>query len=345
MRRLVCDEKLLQHLEVIHTAAADAAATVSRIQTFARQTSSREPELLDAGALVRDAVEITRSHWLGNAGQAKHDVVLDLEDGLYVMGIASELREVLVNLIVNAVDAMPDGGRLTISGARVLDRLRLCFADTGSGMTDAVRERIFEPFYTTKGPGGTGLGLFVSYGIIAQHQGTIYVASEPGRGTTFTIDLPAAGPVAGNRAQPPAGTPGSPLSVLIVDDEPVVRETLADMLEALQHRAVVAESGPKALAALASQRFDLVITDLTMPEMTGQELVQAVRRAHPHVRIIVMTGYGQESATVQTELADGVLDKPFSFAQVEDMIARVTADAATDKALDGTGERLKKSRL
>src|SRR4029079_14967620 len=158
-----------------------------RIQTFARKSLGAEQELLDVGSLLRDAIEITRTRWENEAraGGQNIDVTLSAGDESFALGNASELREVFVNLIVNAVDAMPEGGSLKICCVRSGDRLPLRFADTGTGMKDDVREKIFEPFYTTKGVHGTGLGLAVSYGIIERHNGLITVESELGKGTTF----------------------------------------------------------------------------------------------------------------------------------------------------------------
>src|SRR5258706_12326089 len=257
--RGVKDDDLIRSLGIIITAADDAAATVRRIQTFARKSVAAELELLDVGGLLRDAIEITRTRWQNEARAegSNLDVTLNADDGLLTLGNASELREVFVNLIVNAVDAMPQGGKLTICVARDSERLRLSFADTGTGMKEEVRERVFEPFYTTKGVHGTGLGLAVSYGIIERHQGLISVESKPGKGTTFPIDLPHAQHtgLALEVNKPDAHT--ASLSVLVVDDEEFVRETLAEMLEDLDHRVVTVEGGREALAKASTADVDL----------------------------------------------------------------------------------------
>ncbi|MCA1849895.1 MAG: PAS domain S-box protein, partial [Acidobacteria bacterium] len=249
MRRQVSDQTLAHNLDVIQTAAKDAAATVRRIQTFARQSPAKEFELLDASGLLRDAIEITRTRWENEARLRglRYDVELHAVCPYYVLGSASELREVFVNLIVNAVDAMPKGGRLTISCERAGERLVLRFKDSGTGMAEDVRERIFEPFYTTKGAQGTGLGLAVSYGIIERHGGQFNVESEEGRGTTFEISLPATDLTTGSEKQPLAPRDAPSMSVLVVDDEEFVRETLADMLKLLGHRVGVVDGGREAL--------------------------------------------------------------------------------------------------
>lgn len=326
--RRVEDEELIRSLGVIVTAAEDAASTVRRIQTFARKSSVIETDLLDIGSLLRDAVEITRTRWQNEARAAGRsvDVVLNAGQGFFTRGNASELREVFVNLIVNAVDAMPNGGTLTICCKRDGDRLKLRFADTGTGMEEEVRERIFEPFYTTKGVHGTGLGLSVSYGIIERHFGTISVSSKPGEGTSFHIDLPIdekSAPVA--VSQNTNVESSASLSVLVIDDEEVVRETLAEMLADLDHKVVTADCGRDALEKVTSDDFDLVFTDLAMPEMDGWETAREIRKHKPELPVVLVTGYG---ATAQppggeVDLVAGIIGKPFDFDQVTGTIARV----------------------
>ncbi|MBC7931138.1 MAG: PAS domain-containing protein, partial [Rubrivivax sp.] len=328
LRRSTRDGEFGRGLDIILTAAEDAAATVRRIRSFAHQSPGEELANVDARALLRDAIEITRTRWENDARALGlyYDVTLDEGCALHTLGNASELREVFVNLIVNAIDAMPAGGRLSIGCALRGERLQLCFIDTGAGMGEEVRARIFEPFFTTKGAQGTGLGLFVSYGIIERHEGRISVASERGRGTTFTIELPYVEP----ETPTPAAvlseevTNAAALSVLVVDDEEAVRGTLADMIEALGHRVETAESGRAALAKLGEGRFDLVFTDLSMPEMDGWEVAREVRRRWPSVRVAVVTGYGKDAARGETDMpADIVIGKPFDFAQVEEVLTQL----------------------
>ncbi len=321
------DDALLRNLGIIQTAAEDAAATVRRIQTFARKSPAKEFELLEVRGLLYDAVEITRTRWENEARLRglDYDVTLDAEAGLHTYGSASELREVFVNLIVNAVDAMPQGGRLAISCAREGNRLSLSFADNGTGMPEDVREKIFEPFFSTKGAHGTGLGLSVSYSIIERHEGVIKVESEVDRGTTFTIDIPAAelGISAVSAHSDLLEAP--PLSILVVDDEPAVRETLADMLAALKHNVHKADGGRQAIRKLSSSEFDLVFTDLAMPEMDGWETAREIRLRAPDTKIVLVTGYGTHTAPPQGEdgLVDGIIGKPFDFNQVGQVIAQV----------------------
>jgi PAS domain S-box-containing protein len=329
LRRSADDERLGRGLDIILTAAEDAAATVRRIRSFAHQLPGEGHAEVCVVDLLRDAVEITRTRWENDARARglSYEVAVDGDASLHTRGNASELREVFVNLVVNAIDAMPAGGRLDVSCRRRGERLRLLFADTGTGMAEEVRARIFEPFFTTKGVHGTGLGLFVSYGIVERHGGNISAVSAPGSGTTFTIDLPHAEPAPRRPEPAPApresGGAARTLSVLVVDDEEHVRETLAEMVEVLGHRVRRADGGRAALAALAEGEFDLVFTDLSMPGMDGWEVAREVRRRSPRTRIAVVTGYGKDAARTQGDApADTVIGKPFDFAQVEEVLTQ-----------------------
>jgi PAS domain S-box-containing protein len=320
LRRQVNDPALVRNLDIIQTAAEDAAATVRRIQTFARKSAVKEFELVDVGGLLNDAVEITRTRWQNEARVRglEYEVKLNTEAGHRTYGSASELREVFVNMIVNSVDAMPKGGRLLITCRRVDDRLQLHFSDNGMGMSEDVQQKIFEPFFSTKGAHGTGLGLSVSYSIIERHAGLISVISEPGRGTNFIIDLPAV--VAEESAAPVtqtiSETPG--LRILVVDDEQPVRETLAEMLVAVNHKVELAGSGQEAVQKMRVGSYDLVFTDLAMPEMDGWETARMIRKDWPTINIVLVTGYGPTTPppTGEENLVDAIIGKPFDFAQV-----------------------------
>ncbi|MFN2509837.1 MAG: PAS domain S-box protein [Pyrinomonadaceae bacterium] len=328
LRRQTKDDALVRNLDIIQTAAEDAAATVRRIQTFARKAPAKEFERLDVRSLLVDAVEITRTRWENEARQRGLDYQVEIEAGVghITSGSASELREVFVNLIVNAVDAMPGGGKISISCAREREKLHLRFTDTGTGMTEDVQQKIFEPFFTTKGAQGTGLGLSVSYSIIERHEGSIRVDSKQGCGTVFTIFLPACEIETTAIEELPMPFVAAPLTIMVIDDEDSVRETLADMLGALNHKVAVAIGGQEALRMLATADFDLVFTDLAMPEMDGWETAREIRTRWPEMNIILVTGYGPGTLPPAGEdhLVNAIIGKPFDFGQVIAAIAEVT---------------------
>ncbi len=330
LRRQVDDPALVRNLDIIQTAAEDAAATVRRIQTFARKSAVKEFELVDVASLLNDAVEITRTRWQNEARirGLEYEVKLETESEQFTYGSASELREVFVNLIVNAVDAMPRGGKLLVTCRRKDGRLQLHFVDNGMGMPEDVRQKIFEPFFSTKGAHGTGLGLSVSYSIIERHSGAISVVSEPGSGANFTIDLPAVVAEVAADDSPAPLTEAPKLRILVVDDEKPVRETLAEMLLAVRHRVELAGSGQEAVEKMRSGDFDFVFTDLAMPEMDGWETARLIRKSWPGVRIVLVTGYGPATTPPPGEenLVDAIIGKPFDFAQVGSTINTLTRD-------------------
>jgi len=222
---------------------------------------------------------------------------------------------------------MPKGGNISIKCRRNENTVQLQFKDDGVGIPEDVREKIFEPFFSTKGVHGTGLGLSVSHSIIERHEGLISVTSEPATGTVFTITLPlrtreltATDELFPNDDQPP-------LDILVVDDERPVRETLAEMLIAANHRVELADGGQQALHKLRNKTFDFVFTDLAMPEMDGWETARAIRRQWPDVKIVLVTGYGSTANPPDGEedLVEGIIGKPFNFRQVMSTIAALKA--------------------
>ncbi|HEU5459172.1 MAG TPA: PAS domain S-box protein [Pyrinomonadaceae bacterium] len=337
LRRQVNDPALVRNLDIIQTAAEDAAATVRRIQTFARKSAVKEFDLVDVAGLLNDAVEITRTRWQNEARVRglEYEVKLNTEPGHHTYGSASELREVFVNIIVNAVDAMPKGGKLLITCRRVDDRLQLHFSDNGMGMPEDVQQKIFEPFFSTKGAHGTGLGLSVSYSIIERHAGSISVVSEPGKGTNFTIDLPAVVAETSSDDMPGVMSDAPSLRILVVDDEDPVRETLAEMLVAVNHEVELAGSGQEAVQKMRTRGFDFVFTDLAMPEMDGWETARMIRKNWPNVRIVLVTGYGPTTAPPagEEDLVDAIIGKPFDFAQVGSTLNELTKNRDFQKVV------------
>jgi len=245
-------------------------------------------------------------------------------DGLpLVLADTGLITQIILNLALNARDAMPTGGTLSFRTlAEETDRkpfARICVSDTGCGMDEATQSRIFEPFFTTKDFGkGTGLGLATVYGIVRNLGGTIRVQSAPGRGTTFTIDLPEAPATSAPREESPASSipPATQASILLVDDDPTVREMCAAALRQYGFEVSTADS-PRAaveLALSAPGKFDLLVTDAMMPGMSGPEVVAAIRMTHPEIRVLVISGYAREDIP-HTELlrpTDAFLQKPFT---------------------------------
>jgi signal transduction histidine kinase len=332
IQRQVTDPALGRWLGVIEQAALDGAQTVRQIQEFTRVRRDQPTETVDVNQVVRDAVEMTRPRWHGEPRSRGVDVRLTLVAAPVppVDGHPAELREVLTNLILNAVDALPAGGTITIDTRPAGEHVEIRVTDSGLGMSDTVRRRIFEPFFSTKGPKGTGLGLAMVYGIVSRHGGEVRVESEEGAGSTFTVRLPVGQAAAARPAPAPALVPGTAgLRVLVIDDEPYVRDILGDMLRHDSHRVVVAEHGTAGLERFQAEPFDLVLTDLAMPGMSGWQVAQAVKALRPEVPVVLVTGWGVEVPSEQLRQSgvDRVMSKPFRYADVQEVVASIRGQA------------------
>ena len=325
--------RIAEALRLIEQAAEDGAHMVRRIQEFARPRLDAESSIVDVAEVVRDVLELTRPRWWEGAlaAGAAISVSAELDDGLYVLGSASELREVLTNLVLNAVDAMPDGGDLTIAGRQEGKRVRLDVTDTGVGMSRGVSRRVFEPFFTTKAAGGTGLGLAISHGIIRERGGQMSVRSEVEQGTTFSIDLPYAAPDAVRQPIPVEATHQPSLygaRILVVDDEPALGQLLRRVLESHAYQVTTCTSPAQALVAFETASFDLVVTDFLMNQTTGLELAEQIRARSPSTPVLLTTAWGSDLdlAALPSGIV-GVLPKPFRLTEVIEAVGAALSTA------------------
>ena len=329
---------LLECLARQEQAILDAAATVRKIRESTRQRDTEAFGPVALSGIIELLLAMSRPRWKDQAEAAGVQIVVQtvLADTPPVLGHAAELYEALTNLFFNALDAMPHGGTITITTRHVRsaesegqDWVEITVTDTGMGMSPAVQAHLFEPFFTTKGVRGTGLGLSMVHGIISRHAGEITVQSAEGQGTTMTLRLPAADAIA-EAISPPAAPPSTsrPLTLLVIDDEPLLAETLSDLLRILGHEVAVATSGEEGLARLAAERFDLVLTDLGMLEMSGWEVAQAVKARWPQLPVILVTGWGDalEGEPLESRGVDAVLAKPYTVAQLQDALAQCSVD-------------------
>ncbi len=331
-----------EYLATIQRAIEDVAETVARMREFYRQ---REPQLVlhrvNLNALVKQARELTRPRW--SDMPQERGLVVKLETRLAeelpdIMGAESEIRDALTNLIFNAVDAMPEGGTLTITTRTrmqpTIDESRQVYlevSDTGIGMDEETRRRCLEPFFTTKGERGTGLGLAMVFGMIQRHSAEIEIDSVPGQGSTVRMIFMAA--IAGSAAisaeLPMAQTRS--LRLLIADDDPLIIESLYSVLSKEGNRIVCADGGQQAIdvfaaAHAAGQRFDAVITDLGMPYVDGRKVAAAVKEVAADTPVILLTGWGQRliSDNEIPPFVDYVLSKPPKLRELRSLLGKLT---------------------
>jgi PAS domain S-box-containing protein len=307
----------------IAKAAETGAATAARVGRFIRQEPLQgvRDELVDLSTVCDEVVAMTRPLWAERARGGQIKLERQLASGAHVRGIAGELREALLNLVQNALDAMHTGGTLGIRTAVTDEQVELEVSDSGVGMTPEVRERAFEPFFTTKGQMGTGLGLAEVYGIVKRHRGQIEIESQQGVGTIMRIRLPRA-------AVPPAEPPKESARhlvqrrVLLVEDHVDSREFMTALLETDGHRVTAVGSVREALEKIESPEgaeFDVLVTDIGLPDASGWDLIPQVREKRPSLRIGVVTGW--EGHNAPQEGADFLLRKPIRTSEFLQQVA------------------------
>jgi CheY-like chemotaxis protein/anti-sigma regulatory factor (Ser/Thr protein kinase) len=257
------------------------------------------------------------------------DVESKLRDTATVEGDAAELREGLLNIIFNAMDAMPKGGKITVETKQTKEWVTILISDTGIGIPEEIRSKIFEPFFTTRMHKGTGLGLSVTYGIIQRHRGEITVESTVGVGSTFYIKLPVCEGVVIKKHAAEKTDAAKGVSILMVDDNPEVAGILGLTLRRLGHTVVEANSGEAAINTFEVGKFDLVITDLGMPDMSGHDVAKIVKEMKPGTPVLIISGWGGQLNLEEMPEVDGVIAKPFGKEVLSKKIAAVLSCEGT----------------
>jgi PAS domain S-box-containing protein len=337
----VKDDKVKRGLQIIEQAALDAAKTVKRIQESARNRVDVAFERLDVNQVVEDVLTMveTRVTELEQTKRITIKVAQELAKVGMISGDAAELREALLNILFNALDAMPMGGKLTVKIWQDEDSVQISITDTGVGIPDKIKNKISESFFTTKASKGSGLGLSVTYSIIARHGGMIKFDSVEGQGTTFYIRLPLAVEAAKKETQKGKAVSAKAANILVVDDEPEVLKALGLNLEYFGHWVRGFTSGAEAIKAFKDGNYDLVITDLGMPEVSGWDVTHAIKEIQPDMPVLLITGWSIELDEEQKKIVDGVIAKPFSRDSISSAIDQVLPTRKGVPGKRGNGSR------
>lgn len=330
-------------LEVIQRAIDDAARTIARMSEFYRR---RDAQLalspVEPNIVLQQVLDLTQARWRdmpqqrGCVIEVHKDFASDLPP---LLGAGSELRDALTNLVFNATDAMPDGGHMTLrtrseaaASASGRDIIHIEVADNGLGMDEETRKKCLEPFFTTKGERGTGLGLAMVYGVVQRHGGTLDIESAPGEGTLVRMSFTAAPQSSQSSAPLQQLAPSARLKLLIVDDDPIILRSMRDVLETDGHVVTAADGGAAGIAAFAAahdagRRFDAVITDLGMPRMDGGRVARNIKAVSPSTPVILLTGWGERLKADDDAPAhvDRVLSKPPKLAELRLALAEFCA--------------------
>lgn len=327
------DEQVRERARRLSEAAADIARIVERLRAFYRPRAPEESlEMVDLNEAVRRAIELTRPRWYDMPQREGVTIDVDMslaEDLPPIAAVGTEVREALINLIFNAVDAIlakgEPRGRIALRTRRQAEWAIVEVIDTGVGMDEATRRRAVEPFFTTKGEQGSGLGLAMVYGTMRRHDGGLELESAPGQGTTARLVFPIR--VAQRKAETQElEVPTAPMRILLIDDDPRVRQVLGTMLQGMGHRVTAADGGAQGLALFEEalrrgEPYDLVLTDLGMPGILGAEVVRRVKAISPSTPVIVLTGWGHEAKPPE---ADAALGKPVTWRDLKAILARLT---------------------
>ena len=334
-------EKVKKYLQMTNTAAQEAVNIVNRLREFYRHRKETEIyQPVDLNEMVREAIELTQPKWkdLGMASGATIHIQTNLQDTVTASGSPVDLREVVMNLILNSADAMPKGGTIAITTSAEDETVIVEVHDTGKGMTEEVRQRCLEPLFTTKGECATGLGLAIVYGILQRHRGSIQVESEVDKGTHVTVRLPAFTQAGSTTVT--AQTPLRPLRVLLVEDESQVRDIEAEYLRRDGHTVETAADGREGLEKFRRGRFDLVVADRAMPEMSGDKMTEAIKGCAPTTPVVMVTGFA-DMPLDQAEAAsrpDLIVRKPITQSTLRQAIAQTMAGSASSR-LESLTER------
>ena len=334
LERFPIDSKARTYLQEMVLAGCDNAKMVERLREFYRPRATREyRQAVDLNEVIEQAISRTAPKWQSEAdatGATIH-IKKDFGDIPLLCGAPDELREVFTNLIFNAVDAMPQGGRIFFRSREVVNRIRLEMSDTGIGMSEETLRNCMEPFFTTKGKRGSGLGLAMSYGIIRRHGGSIEINSKLNKGTTFTIYLPVPEEVI-ESTDVEVEAIVDPLRILVVDDHAAIREIVSAYLAEDRHTVETAADAREAMMKFRSHRFDLIITDRAMPEISGDELAASIKELEPNKPVIMLTGFADliNETGRRSENVDLIVSKPARLDDLRKAILKVMPKSKRD---------------
>ena len=326
-------------LQIEH-AARHGATSVERLQSFLSPEQAREQQRHRLARLIDESIEFTRGRWRDEAQsmQIRYEMVNRVDVRVNILGNAAEIKEALIKLILNALDAMPDGGNITFDATTSPSHVVLTISDEGVGMDEFTQRHAFDPFFSTKQDKSSGLGLYVVYSTMKRHGGKIDVESRPGHGTQIRLTFPRLSPfdtpppvtddqsAAESTDAPGIGTSSvDRLKILVIDDEPMVRDVHSKLLKRLGHDVDTADGGKEAMEHASTVSYDVIFTDLSMPQISGWETARRLRELCPNSVVVLLSGWGrhQSEEMLQTCGISHVLAKPVTTRQLKDLLSRI----------------------
>jgi PAS domain S-box-containing protein len=316
---------LRKSLEVIEDAALEGAHTVRRIQDFSRKrTDTKSLEPVNLNDVIESSLDLTKVRWKDEAQSKDIKIVIEKQFSQMpaIAGNTSELIELFTNLINNAIDAMPQGGDITIKSFTTNGQVNITVEDTGIGIPEAIRDRIFDPFFTTKGVQSTGLGLSAAYGIIKRHKGAIAVEGTQGEGTAFTMTFPVCEEAVEKQPVKPNKKKHEKVRILVIEDEKDIQDLIVDILQMNNFEVEVTSSGSQGIKLFQEKSFDLVFTDLGMPGMSGWQVAKEIKKINDKTPVALITGWQIQlkNAEMRDKGVDLCINKPFKVEQLLQLV-------------------------
>ena len=324
------NKEILKGLDIIEKAARDGAETVLRLQEFTRTRKDHNFEPINLNELIKDVLSMTSSRWRKDFEifNVKTQIKMKLETIPPILGNASELREAMMNICLNAFDAMPNGGILTVKTFFKSQKVFASIQDTGTGMSNEVLSRIFDPFFTTKGAKGSGLGMSLVYGIVKRHSGHIEIESEIGVGTKITFTFPPAKVEDTKTPTAESVTVKSEKSrILVIDDNPEIAQLIQDILKNEGHSVDPFPNGEEGINAFKSKKYDLVISDLGLPTISGWDVAKMIKEISPQTPFLLVTGWGvqiNDEDLIRYKI-DFIITKPFDMLKLVEIVNQALA--------------------
>src|SRR3972149_11376522 len=320
------DAATSERLQIIEKLVLDGSEVVRRVQEFTRLRTTKDFPEVNIKDIINDVIRMTESKWSGGPNIPKITLRVDTDsmEIPIVEGNASELREVFINILFNAVDAMPKGGELTIQTKTDGKDIFVYFIDTGEGMSEETKKRVFDPFFTTKGSKGTGLGMSLAYGIISRHNGQINIDSELGIGTTVTVQLPISEKFIKEMEREYNLKHEEKTNILLIEDQKITLDVLAENLVNLGHHVQKVDSGMAGIKMFKEGNYDIVITDVGLPDISGWAVSKKIKNISPQVPIVFITGWGNQLSSSQLKEygVDFILAKPFKIEEISSIIKK-----------------------
>ncbi len=328
------DEKVLDSLNIIEKAARDGAEIVDKIQQFSRIKKEHEnvEKLIDLVEIIDEALKFTMPRWKTEAQSkgVEYEVVKhNFTTSKYRARCKpSELREVVINIINNSIDAMPNGGKIELSVKADGDNAVISISDNGSGIDDDIKEKVFDPFFTTKGVKRSGLGMSLSYSIMTRYDGEIRIDSSPGKGTTMHLKMPLCYTEVAHHEEVETGdVAGHSANILVIEDEEVILDMMRVVLESRGHNVFVAQDSSVGMKMYENNVYDIVLCDLAMPKSNGWQVARFIKesdtvRKKPKTPVVLITGYELDTDAIdyRSEGVDYILNKPIEFAELHKII-------------------------